>query len=195
MDSIKIITITGKTINYPITTDIVTCKMIKTYIESVENIPIDIQKIVQSCKKLEDDAIVESLILYLVLDLRGGMFHETSGRADNQNLFSPCTVTYHYEDNLSYKKKEIKYVHNQSIIDGEKGLSFHFLKKEGDDESKFYKINVREINKNKFHVEEEKNDKEDKIEISMEQLLKMVKSNKDLAFVDNYLTKERGNYS
>jgi len=94
MDVIQIKTLTGKTINYPITNDIITCKMIKTYIENVEEIPIEIQRIVQSCKKLEDDAIVESLVLYLVLDLRGGMFHETSGRADNQNLFSPCSSSY-----------------------------------------------------------------------------------------------------
>ena len=39
------------------------------------------------------------------------------------------TVTYRYEKTHSYKKKGVKYVVKESVIDGEKGLSFHFLTK------------------------------------------------------------------
>ena len=104
------------------------------------------------------------------------------------------TVTYRHENNFSFKKKGVKYVINENVIDGEKGLSFSFLEKHGEDDSKFYKIFARETDKDKFEVNEKKNGKEDTKEVSMDQLLKMIKANKNLSFIDNYLSKERGNY-
>ena len=76
-----------------------------------------------------------------------------------------------------------------------KDYHFIFLKKEGDDESKFYKINVRETDKDKFDVMEKKNGNEETSVVTMDQLNKMIKANKNLAFVDEYLHKERGIYS
>ena len=103
------------------------------------------------------------------------------------------TVTYRYEKTHSYKKKGVKYVVKESVIDGEKGLSFHFLTKEGD--KKFYRISVRETEKDKFTVKEKKDDKEtEKKNVSIADIIKMLKANKYLAFVLAYVTNERGKY-
>jgi len=86
---IHIITITGKTIVYTVTevSSVITCLMIKQIINEQEHIPINIMKLVVGGKKIEDGDIIELqptiTILHLLLNLRGGMFHESSGRNDN----------------------------------------------------------------------------------------------------------------
>jgi len=52
------------------------------------------------------------------------------------------TVTFRHENNKSYKLKGEKHTIKESLIDGEKGLSFMFLKKVG--EGDFYKVYVQE---------------------------------------------------
>ncbi len=53
------------------------------------------------------------------------------------------TIVYRHEHNFSYKKNGVKHVVKEDIIDGEKGLSFHYLNKVGDD--KFHIITVRQV--------------------------------------------------
>ena len=86
---IHIITITGKTIVYSVNevSSVITCLMIKQFINDQEHIPINIMKLILEGKKIEDVDIIELqptiTILHLLLNLRGGMFHESSGRNDN----------------------------------------------------------------------------------------------------------------
>ena len=102
------------------------------------------------------------------------------------------TVTYRHNNDYSYKKDGVKHVCKYDIIDGEKGLSFHFLKKVGDED--FQSINVRETDKDSFSVRIKKGETSEESEVNMVGLMKLVNANKDLKFVNEYLTKERGTY-
>merc|ERR1712166_1397579 len=70
---------------------------------------------------------------------------------------------------------------------GELGLSFRFLQKAGEDNSKFYMINVKEGPKGKYAMTEKKGDKQTDSEIDEKALMKIVKDNKALAFVASFL--------
>ena len=61
---------------------------------------------------------------------------------------------YIHENNYSYKKKGVKHRHKEKIIDGERGMTFMFLKKVGDDNKKFYKIYGKETGKGKWTINE-----------------------------------------
>jgi hypothetical protein len=100
-------------------------------------------------------------------------------------------VVYRYEHNKQFKKNNIGYTYKKSIIDGGKGLTFSFVKKE---DNTFYRINVREISKDKFNVKEKKNDVESNTDKTMSELKKIISDNKDLVFVKDYLEKERSLY-
>ena len=101
------------------------------------------------------------------------------------------SVTYRKENSRSFKLKGVKHLVKESIIDGEKGLSFMLTTKEGE---KFYRIFVKETEKDKFHVKEKVDEKETEKDIDMAEVKKMLKSNKDLCFVKAYVENERGNY-
>ena len=93
------------------------------------------------------------------------------------------TVTFRHERNESYKLKGVKHTVKESIIDGEKGLSFMFLKKVGEDEKDFYKLYAQEKEGGKFMVQEKKDGKESESEMSEADVKKMLKGNKDFDFV------------
>merc|ERR1711871_696816 len=99
-------------------------------------------------------------------------------------------VTYRYENNLTHFVKDVKHTIKENILDGkEKGLSFFFLKKIGDD---FYKVDVKEMENKKFKVEEKINDQVKNSEMSEAELLKMIKANKELKFIENYMKDRKG---
>jgi hypothetical protein len=101
------------------------------------------------------------------------------------------TVVYRYSTSKQFKLKGVKHAIKENITDGTgSGLSFFFLKKEGED---FYKVDVKEINKDNFLVKEKKGDKETSKEISLTELKKMLKV-KELAFVKDYIENLRGKY-
>ena len=103
------------------------------------------------------------------------------------------TVTFRHENNKSYKLKGVKHTVKESLIDGEKGLSFMFLKKVG--EGDFYKVYAQENKETgKYTVKEKKGEKEETMELSEAEVKKMVKANKDLDFVKEYMEKLRGTY-
>ena len=92
------------------------------------------------------------------------------------------------------RKTNNKGVHEllkEGLMDGEKGLSFVLTKKVGD---KFHRINVSETDKDKFQVKEKIDENETTKDIDMAELKKMIKSNKDLTFVKNYIENERTNF-
>ena len=64
------------------------------------------------------------------------------------------TLVYSHENNYAFKKKGIRHVHKEKILDGAKGLSFKFVMKVGDDDKDFYKVHVRQQENGKFTVEE-----------------------------------------
>jgi len=104
------------------------------------------------------------------------------------------TVNYRYEQSFSFKKKGIKNTVREQVIDGQTGLSIMYLKKEGD--NNFYKIYVREDekNKNQFVLKEKKNDDaEVEKQINEKDLAKLLKSLK-LDVISNYVANERGTY-
>jgi hypothetical protein len=100
-------------------------------------------------------------------------------------------ITYRKENSRRFKLKGVTHLVKESIIDGSKGLSFIFTKKIGDE---FSRIFAKEIEKDKFKVTEKINDKESTKEMTMTELNKMLKSNKDLYFVKEYISNERGTY-
>ena len=103
------------------------------------------------------------------------------------------TVTYRHENSYSYKKKGVKHTIKESITDGDLGMSFYFLKKVGDDD--FYRVSARETEKGKYEVKEKKGEKEEEPQnVSEADLKKMLKKNKDLKFVVDFMAKEKGKY-
>jgi hypothetical protein len=101
------------------------------------------------------------------------------------------SVTYRYEQSYSFLKKGIKHTIREQVIDGSKGLSVMFLEKKGDE---FYKMYAKETEKDKFEVEEKKNETEEPIKTISEKELLKVLSSKKLDAIVNYITKERGTY-
>ncbi len=98
--------------------------------------------------------------------------------------------TYRYEQSYQFLKKGVKHTVREQVVDGEKGLSIMFLKKVGDE---FYKLYVKETDKDKFLIKEKVGDKETEKVASEKDLLKMLKSEK-LDDIVNFVTKERGSY-
>merc|ERR1711991_634857 len=95
--------------------------------------------------------------------------------------------TYRHEHSKSFKEGGVKFTVKEELKYGELGLSFRFLQKAGDDNSKFYMINVKEGPKGKYAMTEKKGDKQTESEIDEKALMKIIKGNKSLAFVAAFL--------
>jgi len=105
---------------------------------------------------------------------------------------STSTVIFRHELNHSHKTKNgEKFTTKETIIDGEKGLSFMYLNKQG--EKKFYRVVVKEESPNEFSVKEKKDEKETEKKMNMDDLTKLIKSD-ELKFVRDYIKNDRDNY-
>lgn len=100
------------------------------------------------------------------------------------------SVTYRYEQNYSFRKKDVKHTIKEQVIDGTKGLTVMYLHKEGE---KFFKLYAKEESKDKFKVQVKEGEKISESDMNEKDLLKVLKNHKLNTIID-YITKERGTY-
>jgi hypothetical protein len=97
-------------------TDITTVKQL---IQNREGIPLDQQRLIFAGKQLEDDLtfagsnITDDSTIHLMLRLRGGMYHFTSGRQDFDSMSSGDREAI--KKVLAFKIKDINQIHQLSI--------------------------------------------------------------------------------
>ena len=103
---------------------------------------------------------------------------------------SKSTVTYRHNQSYNFKKSGVKHVIKEDLIDGEKGISFHYLRKEGEDDKKFYMITVKQTSQDEFSVKMKEGEKSDESTVNMVGLMKIVNGNINLKFVSDYITKK-----
>ena len=104
----------------------------------------------------------------------------------------PNTLTYRHSQSFTKLIKGVKHAIKEDLMDGKKGLSFHYMNKVGD--SKFFSITVRQTSEDNFSVRSKTDDNQSDTDVNMVGLMKIIKDNKDLDFVNKYLTDERGKY-
>ncbi|CAF3851769.1 unnamed protein product [Adineta steineri] len=111
-------TLTGKTITLNVNSQM-NMLTIKELIQNVEGIPPDQQRLKFNGKQLEDDKtlsnynISEESTLHLILRLRGGMYHFTSGRQDFRCL--PYDSMDAIQNVLIFKFKNIDHAQELSL--------------------------------------------------------------------------------
>jgi colicin import membrane protein len=104
------------------------------------------------------------------------------------------TLTFRHENESRFKLKGVQHLLKETIFYGDKGLSASFVRKTGDKD--FYKIFIKEdeSKKGSFEVTETNGDKDKKSTMSEADLKKMVKSTKELAFLEEFLKGDRTQY-
>jgi hypothetical protein len=101
-------TLTGKTVTLPMINEMKVID-IKCLIQNKEGTPPDQQRIVYKGSSLEDERTLSDYVicheasLHLVLRLRGGMFHETSGRDGNYDKLTDCLIDIDHMEEIEKK--------------------------------------------------------------------------------------------
>ena len=100
-------------------------------------------------------------------------------------------ITYRYTNETVKMVKNVKNLIKESIIDGDKGLSFMLITKAGD---KFHRIYVKKVGDDSYSLTEKKDEKETEKTVSLADVTKMVKADDTLDFVERYLkeSKQKG---
>jgi len=98
-------------------------------------------------------------------------------------------IIYRYEKAESYFKDGIKIVTKENLIDGDKGICINYLKKKDKD---FYRLNVKEIIKGEFTINEKINENEKIMILNKSEFKKFLKkNNKNFLFVIKYITNKK----
>jgi hypothetical protein len=100
-------------------------------------------------------------------------------------------ITYRYTNEIVKMIKGVKHLIKQSIIDGDKGMSFMLTTKAGD---KFHRIYVKKVGDDSYSLTEKKDEKETEKTVSLADVNKMVKADDSLDFVERYFkeSKQKG---
>lgn len=102
-DHITIKSLNGKEVHLQIDPSITVLEL-KFLFEQVTKISIDQQRMIYLSKNLEDDKILDfykitnGSILHVVFRLRGGMYHETSGKSGNYQPLQDCVFFVPIDD-------------------------------------------------------------------------------------------------
>ena len=103
---VRIRTLTGKVINIKFI-DELTCEELKVLIREELGIPVDMQRLIFRGSQLEDAKILNDYdindedSIHLVSRLRGGMFHETSGKNGNYKPLEFAIIDIDSDENSS----------------------------------------------------------------------------------------------
>jgi len=97
LTKVSVVTLTGSTSRVGFTSDMTTTEL-KILMTSKLSIPYDQARFIYQGKQIEDGrelsdySITDNSDIHMVLRLRGGMFHETSGRNGNYIPLQDCIV-------------------------------------------------------------------------------------------------------
>ena len=103
---VKVKTLTGKVINIKFIGEL-TCEELKALIMEEIGLPIDLQRLIFRGIQLEDARMLKDYDMYneasihLVSRLRGGMFHETSGKNGNYKPLEFTIIDIDPDENSS----------------------------------------------------------------------------------------------
>ena len=100
-------------------------------------------------------------------------------------------VFYRFENNKSVIDKGVKKILKKSIIDGDLGLAFTYMEKNGNE---FMRISSKPDG-DKFVVTIKQGDKVEFMELEKKALVQMIKKNKKLDFVYEYINGDMKKYS
>ena len=100
-------------------------------------------------------------------------------------------VKYRYEHNQKFSKNGIAHRYIEQILDGDTMFA-KYVKKVGDND--FYSIKIKEKNPDLFNIIEIKGQEETNSDKTLGEIKKMLKTNKELSFISNYIENDKGKH-
>ena len=109
----------------------------------------------------------------------------------NNTETSKSNSLYRYVHSNTYNTGKMRTTLEKMLIDGDKGLSIKFFKRNKvDDKDTVLKVTIKEVGPDKFGVRVKKNDVVDEKEFDTAKLKKFLSENKDMDYALDYINKE-----